>query len=145
MAILPPSSSTPENCHLCTKNEILCTILHTTVIVNFFGKPDSSGILKEVRKIFLHGYMILPIKITIMKYWRIPGADSSGYSLKVSKSQMHFFLKLHCPKNERNIWQNSALWIFRSVSKNYFWDLLTFNKRLVHGGSSFDTIWSKAQ
>ena len=29
--------------------------------------------------------------------------------LKVSKSQKHFFLKLHCPKNERNIWQNSVL------------------------------------
>ena len=30
-------------------------------------------------------------------------------SLKVYKSQKHFFLKLHCPKNERNIRQNSAL------------------------------------
>jgi hypothetical protein len=30
-------------------------------------------------------------------------------NLKVSKSQKHFFLKLHCPKNERNIRQNSAL------------------------------------
>ena len=31
--------------------------------------------------------------------------------LKVSKSQMQFFLKLHCPKNEwNNIRQNSALW-----------------------------------
>ena len=29
--------------------------------------------------------------------------------LKVSKSQKHFFLELHYPKNERNIWQNSAL------------------------------------
>ena len=29
--------------------------------------------------------------------------------LKVSKSQKHFFLKLHCPKHERNIRQNSAL------------------------------------
>ena len=29
--------------------------------------------------------------------------------LKVSKSQKHFFLKLHCPKNELNIRQNSAL------------------------------------
>ena len=29
--------------------------------------------------------------------------------LKVSKSQKHFFLKLHCQKNEQNIWQNSAL------------------------------------
>ena len=29
--------------------------------------------------------------------------------LKISKSQKHFFLKLHCPKNKRDIWQNSAL------------------------------------
>ena len=28
---------------------------------------------------------------------------SAGSVLKVSKSQKHFFLKLHCPKNERNI------------------------------------------
>ena len=31
-----------------------------------------------------------------------------GY-LKVSKFLRQFFLKLHCPKNERNIRQNSAL------------------------------------
>ena len=29
--------------------------------------------------------------------------------LKVNKSQKQFLLKLHCPKNERNIRQNSAL------------------------------------
>ena len=29
--------------------------------------------------------------------------------LKVSKSQKHFFLKLHCPKNEQNIRQSSPL------------------------------------
>ena len=29
--------------------------------------------------------------------------------IKVSKSQKQFFLKLHCPKNEQNIRQNSAL------------------------------------
>ena len=29
--------------------------------------------------------------------------------LKVSKSQKQFFLKFHCPKNEGNIRQNSAL------------------------------------
>ena len=29
--------------------------------------------------------------------------------IKVCKSQKHFFLKFHCPKNKRNIWQNSAL------------------------------------
>ena len=31
----------------------------------------------------------------------------SLFMIKVSKSQMHFFLKLHCPTNEWNIWQNS--------------------------------------
>ena len=30
--------------------------------------------------------------------------------LKVGKSQNQFFLNLHCPKNERNITQNFALW-----------------------------------
>ena len=30
-------------------------------------------------------------------------------AVKVSKSQKHFFLKFHCPKNKRNIRQNSAL------------------------------------
>ena len=45
-----------------------------------------------------------------------------GNYLKVSKSQKYFFLKLHCPKNERNIWQNSAgHWSF---NKKCFWDLL---------------------
>ena len=48
--------------------------------------------------------------------------------LKVSKSQKHFFLKLHCPQNERNIWQNSALIGQWSLMKKYFWDLLTFLK-----------------
>ena len=31
-------------------------------------------------------------------------------SIKVSKYQKQFFLKLHCPKDERNVRQNSALW-----------------------------------
>ena len=42
--------------------------------------------------------------------------------LKVSKSQKNFFLQLHCPKNERNIWQNFALASFFeqwSFKKNY--------------------------
>ena len=30
-------------------------------------------------------------------------------NLKVSQSQKHFFLKLHCPKKERNFRQNSDL------------------------------------
>ena len=64
--------------------------------------------------------------------------------LKVSKSQKQFFLKLHCPKNERNIWQilpyearAEFCQIFRSffygVSREkLFWDLLTFIKTCVH-------------
>jgi hypothetical protein len=61
------------------------------------------------------------------------------WSLKVSKSQKHFFLKLYCPKNERNI--NKILpyeakvefcLIFRSFFgqwrlKKRFCDLLTFS------------------
>ena len=39
--------------------------------------------------------------------------------LKVSKSQKHFFLKLHCPKNEPNIWQNSALASWEFQEKMY--------------------------
>ena len=31
-------------------------------------------------------------------------------SLKVRKSQKHFFLNFHCPKKERNIRQNFTLW-----------------------------------
>ena len=38
-----------------------------------------------------------------------PESNWIGLSLKVSKSQKHFFLKLHCPKKEQNIRQNSAL------------------------------------
>jgi len=29
--------------------------------------------------------------------------SSSVAAVKVNKSQKHFFLKLHCPKNEQNI------------------------------------------
>ena len=64
--------------------------------------------------------------------------SASSASLKVSKSQKQFFLKLHCPKNKRNIWQNSALASFcvilclffgqLSFKKKWFWDILTFNR-----------------
>ena len=58
---------------------------------------------------------------TYICYWCQPYqcfSDFNQYSfvkgnktiVKVSKSQKHFFLRLHCPKNERNIRQNSALW-----------------------------------
>ena len=36
-------------------------------------------------------------------------ADPARFALKVSKSQKYFFSKLHCPKREQNIRQNSAL------------------------------------
>ena len=39
--------------------------------------------------------------------------------LKFSKSPKHFFLKLYCPKNEQNIWQNHALefkkWLNKTI------------------------------
>ena len=46
--------------------------------------------------------------------WDVKNIDTNlvriNSFLKVSKSQKLFFLKLHCPKKERNIRQNSALW-----------------------------------
>jgi hypothetical protein len=35
--------------------------------------------------------------------------SSVAFGVKVSKSQKQFFFKLHCPKNKRNVRQNSAL------------------------------------
>ena len=64
--------------------------------------------------------------------------------LKVSKFQKQFFLKLHCPKNERNIdkilpYEARAEFcqIFRSFfgqwifKKKCFWDLLTFTHIII--------------
>ena len=45
------------------------------------------------------------------------------YKVKVSNSQKHFFMTLYCPKNERNIKQNSALefkkWINWTIKGNF--------------------------
>ena len=49
--------------------------------------------------------------------------DRKIYLLKVSKSQKHFFLKLHCPKNKQNIGQNSALefkkWLNKTIKGHF--------------------------
>ena len=44
--------------------------------------------------------------------------------VKVSKYQKHFFLKLHCPKDERNIRQNYALACF--IRQNFVQYFVTF-------------------
>ena len=67
------------------------------------------------------------------------GEYHDGICLKVSKSQKHFFLKLHSPINEGNIKQSlpyearaEFCLVFCSffgqwrLKKNCFWDLLTF-------------------
>ena len=55
--------------------------------------------------------MRLAIPYDIFKYPKKSYQQPTSYYtyLKVSKSQKQFSLKLHCQKNERNIWQNSAL------------------------------------
>ena len=63
------------------------------------------------------------------------------HPLKVSKSQKQFLLKLHYPKNERSIRQNSALWslsrilfkisFFWAMELKCFWDLLTFRANML--------------
>jgi hypothetical protein len=42
-------------------------------------------------------------------FFVLPFLTATSPALKVSKSQKHFFLKLHCPKYEQNIRQDSAL------------------------------------
>ena len=60
--------------------------------------------------------MGLPRNISFWRPWIWLGhgtvqaaGKSIMYEVKVSKSLNIFFLKLHCPKNKRYIWQNSAL------------------------------------
>ena len=55
--------------------------------------------------------MRLAIPYDIFKYPKKSYQQPTSYYtyLKVSKSQKQFSLKLHCQKNERHIWQNSAL------------------------------------
>ena len=61
-------------------------------------------------------------------------------SLKVSKSQKQFLLKLYCPKNERNIRQNSVLWSLSTISLvfwAFFWDLLTFVQATIQQNTCY--------
>jgi hypothetical protein len=58
--------------------------------------------------------------------------------LKASKSQKQFFLKLHYPKNEKNIRQNSALMKLGQKFVKYFVRFLS------NGGSrknAFEIYW----
>ena len=59
--------------------------------------------------------------------------------IKVSKSQKHFFLKLHCPKNERNIWQNYALHSF--IGQNFVWYFIRFLGNGVSRNIAFEIYW----
>ena len=43
--------------------------------------------------------------INLKRIENISSNRTKAFSLKVSKSQKHFILQLHCPKNERNIRQ----------------------------------------
>ena len=66
----------------------------------------------------------------LIYYW-----EYSHYIIKVYKSQKHLFLKLHCPKNERIIWQNSALeskkWLNHKIKAHYD-DSNTINSQYNH-------------
>ena len=111
-------------CVLCHVNfQKLLNLFYSSKIANFHNFTFSNKL------------NFFPIAICISLSLRL---------LKVGKSQKHFFLKLHWPKNERNIWQNYALaaraefcQIFRSffghwsIKKKCFWGLLTFNTVLL--------------
>ena len=56
-----------------------------------------------------------------------------NHYVKVSRSQKHFFLKLHCPKNERYIWQNSALASYGRILSNILFVIwaMEFQEKLL--------------
>ena len=53
--------------------------------------------------------------------------------LQVSKSQKHFFLNLHCPKNEQNIRQNLVLWRWSRILSNisFFWGAMEVQEKML--------------
>jgi hypothetical protein len=67
-----------------------------------------------IEKVGLHTYWE-----KLHKTYNRPNRQWNHRVLKVSKSQKHFFLKLHCPKTEQNIRQNSALvfkkWLNKTI------------------------------
>ena len=71
------------------------------------------------------------------------------FQVKVSKSQTHFFLKLHCPKNKRNIWQNSALafeiyWSLEKSGRKFFMRLHRISNKICFTWDLRSTIfWQK--
>ena len=75
---------------LSLENELLCVVKRISKMCFFF-------LISLIKLDYLSNS--LHLRVTFFRTSR----------LKVSKSQRHFFLKLYCPKNELNIWQNSAL------------------------------------
>ena len=70
--------------------------------------PNLNGIecLTYVRERQVNAFAVAA---AVASEWRFPSIEFSiVVLLKVNISQKHFFLILHCPKNEGNIWQNSA-------------------------------------
>ena len=62
--------------------------------------------------------------------------------LKASKSQKHFFLKLGCPKNERNIRQNSALEFKKWLNKTILiGPLFRFQGNGISRQNAFEIYW----
>ena len=59
--------------------------------------------------------------------------------LKVSKFQKHFFFKLHCPKIEQNIKQNSALWSY--LGQNFVKYFIHFLGNRVSKINAFEIYW----
>ena len=67
--------------------------------------------------------------------------------LKVSKFEKHFFLKLHCPKTERNISQNSALVLYSRILSNIsfvFWAMEFQEKMLLIFTDLYNTFNMKS-
>ena len=117
-----------------------------TTLFNFaiFWPPSPSAWTKtNIFWIFsplllVHVVIEWPLRTTSVRKLPIKGwsnwANTKKPSLKVSKSQKQFFLKLHCPRNEQNTRQNSALWSWGRNLSNIsfiFWAMEVQEKMLL--------------
>ena len=115
--ILSPSVQTNNDHHqVCTQNQIAIES-YESAMVSFYSSLNLPqlliGLITFCRSILTFMYLLAFSRD--IHQWvstqqlRVPVFANLGSQVKVSKYQKQFFLKLHCPQNERNIRQNSAL------------------------------------
>ena len=112
------------------------------------GQPLAGGlhsfffflIRVKIKFVFLKDFVLkygiswLPFLSGLSKFQIRNLVQNSAACLMVSRSQKHFFLKLHCPKNEGKIRQYSALWSYSRILSDIsflFWAMVFQEKNVL--------------